>query len=233
MTPFTISSDRRIPAEHWSRMFRAGLLVLALTLLMPLPGVAATTRVDPPESAPAATTAAATTRLVVDLAASPAPAVRFGRLAKRDRQAIVAFLSVASTGTTGMLQRRIVAGPRRAAMTTAPGAGCWTWKWERDAYNLFGLKLWAYVQEIDWCDDGYSIIRDPQVLNYGSTYFPFWSWVHAGDHTWGGLGQPAFRSWSQANFSLCLTPNVGCIQNTYPWLDMTAHANGTGTGSVG
>ena len=118
-------------------------------------------------------------------------------------------------------------------MTTAPGAGCWTWKWERDAYNLFGLKLWAYVQEIDWCDDGYSIIRDPQVLNYGSTYFPFWSWVHAGDHTWGGLGQAAFRSWSQANFSLCLTPNVGCIQNTYPWLDMTAHANGTGTGSVG
>ena len=59
------------------------------------------------------------------------------------------------------------------------------------------------------------------------------TWVHAGDHVWGGAGQSTFRSWTQADFSLYLTPNIGCIQNTYPWLDMTAHANGTASGSVG
>jgi len=53
------------------------------------------------------------------------------------------------------------------------------------------------------------------------------------DHVWGGAGQSTFRSWTQADFSLCLTPNIGCIQNTYPWLDMTARANGTAGGSVG
>jgi hypothetical protein len=77
------------------------------------------------------------------------------------------------------------------------------------------------------------MIGNPQLLNYGSTYFPFWTWVHAGDHVWGGAGQPTFRSWTQADFSLCLTPNIGCIQNTYPWLDMTARANGTASGSLG
>ena len=75
--------------------------------------------------------------------------------------------------------------------------------------------------------------RTAQVLNFGSTYFPFWTWIHAGDHVWGGAGQAGFRSWTQADFSLCLSPNIGCIQSTYPWLDMTAHANGTANGSVG
>lgn len=214
---------------------RTALLVLGLGLLVPIQPVAATNQAVGSGASTTAMTIAASARLVASLAAAPAPAIQFGRLARVDQQAVVRFLSVASIRTTGHLSRRDA--PRGATVAlfaaTAPGAGCWAWKWERDAHNLFGLKLWAYFQEIDWCDDGYAMIRDPQLLNYGATYFPFWSWVHAGDHVWGGVGQATFRSWSQANFSLCLTPTVGCIQNTYPWLDMTARANGTGTGSVG
>ena len=214
---------------------RFAVLALGFGLLAQVQPVAAAGQgLVPATTGPAAASAEAS-RLVAQLATDRQPAVAFTRLAPMERQAVVRFLSVASTGTTRQLVRRsALAGPlARGSAGTAPGAGCWTWRWERDAWNLFGLKLWAYFQEIDWCDDGSTLVRDPQLLNYGATYFPFWTWVHAGDHTWGGAGQAAFRSWTQADFSLCLAPNIGCIQNTYPWLDMTVHANGTGTGSVG
>jgi hypothetical protein len=211
------------------------MLATVLGLLGQVQPVVATSQVPALGSPSAASTLAASKRLVADLAAHPEPATRFSHLAPADRRAVIRYLSVASTGTTEQLSVRGGARGSRATRSAgvAPGAGCWAWKWERDAYNAFGLRLWAYFQEIDWCDDGITLTRDPQLLNYGSTYFPFWSWVHVGDHVWGGAGQGTFRSWSQANFSLCLMPNVGCIQNTYPWLDMTARANGTGTGSVG
>lgn len=217
------------------RVARTALLVLGLGLAAQVQPVAATTGLPAPGPVSTATTIAASARLVADLAAHSDPAIRFSRLAPAEQGAVIRFLSVASTRTTELPSRSGAFRGESAghSAATAPGAGCWTWKWERDAYNAFGFKLWAYFQEIDWCDDGYTMIHAPQLLNYGSTYFPFWSWVHAGDHAWGGAGQSMFRSWYQANFSLCLTPNVGCIQNTYPWLDMTARANGTGAGSVG
>ncbi|MGH2511949.1 MAG: hypothetical protein ACRDGQ_04600 [Candidatus Limnocylindrales bacterium] len=201
----------------------------------------------------AATTSAG---LVAQLVETRDPIARFGSMSSADQGQVRTYLSAAHYTTVGtLIARRGVpkAGPSGAgslvdaavaamaamatgpdlSMAMAPGAGCWTWRWERDAYNLFNQKLWAYFQEIDWCDDGHVMLGAPEVLNYGSIWFPFWSWTHAGDHVWGGAGQPSLRSWTQADFSLCLSPNIGCIQNTYPWLDMTAHANGTGSGSVG
>jgi hypothetical protein len=206
----------------------AGLLVgwaLALSLPAALPVAAAT---------PGVAAAAGPAALVAGLASSADPAAGFSRLSPADRQSVVGYLSVARFGSSEVRTRR--SGPpvaRTIVRSLASGAGCWTWRWERDAYNLFGLKLWAYIQEIDWCDDGLTMVGPPQLLNYGTVAFPFWTWTHAADHVWGGAGQTSFRSWTQADFSLCLTPNLGCIQNTYPWLDMTAHANGTAGGSIG
>jgi hypothetical protein len=217
------------------RVTRIAMLAAGLGLLGLVQPVMATTQAPALASPVAASAVATAARLVADLAARPQPATRFGHLAPADQRAVMRYLSVASTATTKKLSSRGAPRGLRAMKpaVVAPGAGCWAWKWERDAYNAFGIRLWAYFQEIDWCDDGITLTRDPQLLNYGSTYLPFWSWVHVGDRTWGGAGQATFRSWSQADFSLCLTPNVGCIQNTYPWLDMTARANGTGTGSIG
>jgi hypothetical protein len=222
----TTSGGRR---GRTGRASAIAALVFGLGLLGPVQPAAATSRSSalplPPRSI------AVSAELVDQLAAGPDPSARFRALSPADRQAVVRYLSLASVKTASLVRRS--GAVRRASSASGPGAGCWTWKWERDAYNFIGLKLWAYVQQIDWCDDGYTMIGNPQLLNYGSTYFPFWTWVHAGDHVWGGLGQSTFRSWTQADFSLCLTPNIGCIQNTYPWLDMTARANGTASGSVG
>ncbi len=228
----TLRRPRFGPAR-WAAL--AGVL-LALGLVSP---AAASVPAGPGRTSP---DVVRSTALVTALAAAPDPAGRFAALAVSDQHAVISYLSVASYATSHVLGRQAqrprpdelaLDGQRFAAALSGPGAGCWTWKWERDAYNLFGLKLWAYFQQIDWCDDGYVIVGAPQVVNYGSTTFPFWTWLHAGDHLWGGAGQPSFRSWTQADFSLCLSPNIGCIQSTYPWLDMTARANGTATGSVG
>ncbi len=206
----------------------AGLLVgsaLALSLPAALPVAAATSGV-PAAGGPAV--------LVAGLAASADPSASFSRLSPTERQSVEGYLSVARVGSSEVRTRRSgPPGARALVRSLASGAGCWTWRWERDAYNLLGFKLWAYVQEIDWCDDGLTMIGPPQLLNYGTVAFPFWTWSHAADHVWGGAGQASFRSWTQADFSLCLSPNLGCIQHAYPWLDMTAHANGTAGGSIG
>jgi len=213
---------------------RIAALVAAIGLLGQVQPVVAADQLPAADSPGAAASLASAGRLVADLAAQPEPANRFRHLAPADQRAVISYLSIASITTgQGSVRRASVGRQTIQSASVAPGAGCWTWKWERDAYNAFGIRLWAYFQEIDWCDDGITMTRDPQLINYGSTYLPFWSWVHVGDHAWGGAGQGTFRSWTQADFSLCLMPNVGCIQNTYPWLDMTARANGTGTGSVG
>lgn len=222
------SIGRRV---RFGRAISIATLALGLGLVVPVQPVAATGQISTAQPATMKTSAATTAQLVAQLAAGPDPLARFRELSPADRQAVVRYLSVVSVTTTPLARQSTDLGT--ALLAAAPGAGCWVWKWERDAYNAFGLKLWAYFQEIDWCDDGHRMTGNPQVLNFGSTYFPFWTWVHTGDHVWGGVGQPTFRSWTQADFSLCLTPNIGCIQNTYPWLDMTAHANGTASGSVG
>lgn len=243
-----------VPSIFPGRARPARLAVAAgVLVIVGLPGPGRVAAVSgPADPAAVVETASSAAFLVAQLAGASDPAARFRALPAADQRAVVADLRAASYRMSTVLVRRsetvpsapqpVVRGTGSAsagapaavlASISAPGAGCWSWRWERDAYNLFGSKLWAYFQELDWCDDGAMIIGLPQVLNYGSTWFPFWTWVHAGDHVWGGPGQPSLRSWTQADFSLCLSPNIGCIQNSYPWLDMTAHANGTGTGSVG
>ena len=227
MIHITLSRPRPGPGR------RAALVAIVIGFAVALPRpIAASAASGPPGAIGPATSGAA---LVARLGSAADPADRFNQLSAADRQSVIGYLSVVRFGSTEVRARQ--SGPpaarATAARSLAMGAGCWTWRWERDAYNLFGFKLWAYAQEIDWCDDGVSIVGSPQILNYGTTSFPFWTWAHAGDHVWRGAGQSSVRSWTLADFSLCLSPNLGCIQNTYPWLDMTAHANGTAGGTIG
>jgi len=112
---------------------------------------------------------------------------------------------------------------------------CWNWPWEVDGRDAFGIVVFAYFQTLGWCDNGSTITSITAHLRRGETYFLGWSWDQSAFPdwpTWGGVGSSTWRSFTQSEFKFCIT-EFGCIQYRYPWLDMTAHAGGTGTGSVG
>ncbi len=187
--------------------------------------------------------AKATAGLVARLAAAPDPARLFRSLPSADQHSVTGYLSASRFTSSQQLGRRTSGG---TATTQAPGQAPLRRSAAHGRCRLLDLEVGARRLQPDRPEavgllPGDRLVRrrpdvilgSPQVLSYGATWFPFWTWVHAGDRAWGGSGQATFRAWTQADFSLCLTPNIGCIQSTYPWLDMTAHANGTGTGSAG
>lgn len=165
--------------------------------------------------------------LVARLEGSADPYSTFAAMPPRDRALVISYLSVTSVVPSAPAQ------PQAGLVFTMAAGGCWTWTWQRDGKNALGVTLWSYFQEIDWCGNGSTITNTPQRLRWGETYAPFWSWKHIGNQTWGGFGQASYRAWTQGEFKLCATPDVGCVQYSYPWLDMTAWADGRGTGTVG
>lgn len=167
--------------------------------------------------------------LVDRLARADDPYAAYARLSLQDQTAVIDYLKVVKITEVSTLGA--ATGDPGTMTTTA--SGCWTWTWQRDGRNALGGVLWSYFKKIDWCGKGSTITSTPQRLRWGETYYPFWSWSHIGDQTWGGLGQLSYRTWTQGEFKLCVTPNVGCVQFSYPWLDMTAWGDGRGTGSVG
>lgn len=169
-----------------------------------------------------------TAALVDKIAQSTDPYATFAGLSEADQAAVQEYLTVTSIADTSTQ----LPDPQSGAATALSG-GCWTWTWQRNGYNSLGQTLWSYFQRIDWCGNGSTITSTPQRVRWGEVYFPFWSWKHLGNQTWGGVGQANYRAWTQGEFKLCVTPNVGCAQFRYPWLDMTAWADGRGTGSVG
>ncbi len=158
--------------------------------------------------------------------------VAYAALSATERLALRQYLTVASIKDRSSLSPAVgsVGGISTLATT------CWTWTWQRDGLNIFGAVLWSYFQRIDWCGNGSTITSSPhgvQRTRWGEVYFPFWSWRHVGNQTWGGVGSQTYRAWTQGEFRLCLPIDIGCAQYAYPWLDMTAWADGRGTGTVG
>lgn len=203
-----------------SRLSRPIWLLLAtvVALLVPLASASAT----------APSGGGRTSMLVEKIAHASDPRGAFADLSVSDRAAVIEYAKVTTTVDSSSLQV-----DQSVGVFTAAAGGCWTWTWRRDGKNVLGATLWSYFQKIDWCGDGSTITTTPQRLRWGETYFPFWSWKHIGNQTWGGVGQASYRAWTQGEFKLCATPDVGCVQFSYPWLDMTAWADGRGTGSVG
>lgn len=207
-------------AQHGHRWRTAAALVaLAFALLIPLQSAAA--------GGPGGGGRIA--RIVDQLAAADDSYAAFATLPKRDQMAVKDYLTVTTYVDS-------VASPSpggAAGEVSSAASGCWTWRWQRDGRNALGGLLWSYFQQINWCGNGSVITSTPQRTRWGEVYAPFWSWQHIGNQTWGGVNQPSYRAWTQGEFKLCLTPDFGCVQYSYPWLDMTAWADGRGTGSVG
>lgn len=202
--------------QHAGRLSVAVIVTVLAVLLVPLGSVAAASPANARQAA-----------LVDWLTRSSDPNVTFEAMTSADKVLVIEYLTVTTTSD----QSELAAAPSDSLSTAA--VGCWTWTWQRDGKNALGATLWSYFQKIDWCGNGSTITNVPQRLRWGETYFPFWSWKHIGNQTWGGFGQASYRAWTQGEFKLCATPDVGCVQYSYPWLDMTAWADGRGTGSVG
>lgn len=171
-------------------------------------------------------------RLVDRLSRSSDPVAAYAVLSAADQAAVRDFLTEVSVSDVSTLSVEPSTGGELIATSTI----CWTWTWRRDGKNALGGTLWSYFQRIDWCGNGSTITsaqHGVQGTRCGEVYYPFWQWKQIGNQTWGGGGQQTYRAWTQAEYKLCLIPDLGCVQYSYPSLDMTDWADGRGIGSVG
>ena len=110
-------------------------------------------------------------------------------------------------------------------------AGCWWARVRRWGENIFGTDLWAYYQRIDWCANS-SAITWKSRTRWGETYIPGWSYRgHIGSVQNGGVGSTFYRSWTQGHF--CFISYFGCVQDRYPWIDMTVRRFGNWSWDAG
>jgi hypothetical protein len=118
------------------------------------------------------------------------------------------------------------------SVDSTASSGCWYgFTVQRYATNIFGSKLWAYFQRIDWCGDGYYVTWH-QRYRWGETYWPGWSFKgHIGNSVSGGNWYHWYTAWTQGHF--CLISYLSCVQDRYPWVSMTVYGGGGYTWSTG
>ena len=114
---------------------------------------------------------------------------------------------------------------------TSALAACYWAQVRRWGKNLLGMTLWTYYQRIEWCANA-SYITSKTRIRWGEVSMVGWSFKgHTGSTTGGGVGYTYFRARTSGHF--CLIQYFSCVQNAYPWIDMTVRRNGTFTWSTG
>jgi hypothetical protein len=154
------------------------------------------------------------------LAVAPAQAKKKPAASKR---AMVASVSTEVTGS----------GQAAATVRSASSAllACYWAQVRRWGKNLLGMTLWTYYQRIEWCSNG-STITSVTRLRWGEVSFPGWAFKgHTSSTTSGGKGYTSYRARTHGHF--CLAEYFSCVQNAYPWIDMTVRANGSWSYSAG
>lgn len=128
----------------------------------------------------------------------------------------------------GAQELRVAPGPVTANLMAVTG-GCrniYVW---RSGTNSIGSTLWKYILTVEWCWDGYritSLFRQPR----GEVYYPLWSYSPYDAANAGGVGSSYAYTWRQGHFALCA---MWCAQHTYPWIGVTARADGSYSWSTG
>jgi hypothetical protein len=170
-------------------------------------------------------------RLAESVARSSDPRAAFAALSAREQQAVLDFTAAVSFTTEQGVVKTASATVSSAAAAAA--VQCWTWTWSRIGTNLFGFTVWKFSQKIDWCGDGIRITNVPVRTVWASDLGLWWAYHGlVGSSTAGGMGSSTYRSFVQGHLSY--RPPVPALnQDNHPWLDMTAHADGRGTGSGG
>lgn len=148
-----------------------------------------------------------------------------------DPQLALASTSTAAIGSqteSGPLETSLVA---EESSLLAAAAAC---KWaqvSRWGNNIFGMRLWTYYQRIEWCYSN-GLITSVTRLRWGEVSMPGWSFKgHTSSTTSGGKGSTSYRARTHGHF--CLVEYFSCIQNAYPWIDMTVRGNGTWSYTAG
>lgn len=172
-------------------------------------------------------------RLTADVAAAKDQKAAFAALSHAEQQAVIDYTSVASISSWHTLRR---VPDRSGKVQAAAGAAvvkCWDWTWGRDAHNPVGVLLWQFTQRIQWCANGTKITNNPFRTPKGVPKFIWWSYNGlVGSEVGGGINQSTYRSFVEG-WMAYRPPMPFLNQDNYPWLDMTAHADGRGTGSGG
>jgi hypothetical protein len=115
---------------------------------------------------------------------------------------------------------RQTAGATRAYTT----ASCREATWRVSGHNLLGWRLWSYVRWVRWCWSG-STLTSVSTRAWGEVHMVGWAF-RGTISSWsaGGAGRGSYRVWSQGHF--CLVEYFSCIQNVYPWIDVTVLPGG-------
>ncbi|WP_276298948.1 hypothetical protein [Halorussus lipolyticus] len=154
------------------------------------------------------------------------PEEAFRRLSKGDQKKVVRYLTVTD-------HRVEVTDGNGNGLTTedvsAMASGCKSVTANWIGVNGSGEELYRYNQLVDWCYDG-STVSNTYRRRWGDTDSAFWQFVGHKDNTErGGDGNSFYESWTQGHFRLCAGGNIGCVQNTYPWIETLVRSDGSYT----
>ena len=159
-----------------------------------------------------------------------APAQAAARATSTSLQAGVAAVH---TEVTGSAQKGGAAGVVKKSTSSAKAkvAACYWAQVRRWGSNLLGMTLWTYYQRIEWCSNATQITSVTRI-RWGETSFPGWAFKgHTSSTTSGGVGKTTYRARTHGHF--CLAEYFSCVQNKYPWIDMTVNRNGSYSYSAG
>lgn len=168
--------------------------------------------------------------LLERLEQSADPEASYFALSSEDREALDAYIAVASVET--------INGPVRAfeATTTqadtyelAATSSCWTYTVRVNGKNYYGQTMWSYFQKIDWCGNGTTITDILRRQRWGEVYHSYWSWIHIDNATSGGEGKNWYWAFTQAEFKYCF--GGWCQNHRYPKIEMTVKPDGRVYGS--
>lgn len=137
-----------------------------------------------------------------------------------DRMTASVGASVSLAGSTATVEAELL----DSFASAASASSCREATWEVYGKNLLGWKLWSYYRWIRWCWSG-GLLTSVSRNRWGQTHMVGWAWKgHLGQTASGGVGKSSYRTWTQGHF--CLVEYFSCIQNVYPWMDVTVNAGG-------
>lgn len=174
------------------------------------------------------------------VASAADPNGALARLGAADQQSLVLAMTGVRTEAISTVAAELTA-PRSTVNTISPmytDTRCWYANLTVREYNVVGMILWDYVQEIHWCDNGSRIVTNaygPAHFRWAANLALLWAYDQTPRSwpTWGGVGYTFYESFTQAHMCLTIPVFGGCAQNFYPYIDLYGYAGGTMGGSKG
>lgn len=158
--------------------------------------------------------------LVEQIEDSEDPEKAFDELSDRQQKKVIEYLKISDSHleltepSDGGLKTQSVGGSKEV-----------TAKWI--GVNGSGEELYRYTLEVEWDYDG-NEVSNTNYRRYPDTDSILWEFLgHVGKDTTGGDGSSSYEVYTQGEFGLCASGRFGCVQNTYPWVEVQVEADGS------